>query len=173
MITPAETQHPIIQMLQWLQTKLNFTPNCWMIDCSHTETAAIRAVYGQNARIFECLWHVLEAVSKQSKMKLSESNPEPGTSKAAANRKLREGACADFRRLVHAATSEEFETIWNEISTTYAAHTDWLRYLQSEWIHKKEKWALCYRQVSSAWSSWSRLFPNDYLEMTGCAALSY
>lgn len=122
MLTPVETQYPIIQWLRWLLTKQGFKPECWMIDCSDTETAAIRAVHDLQAHIFECLWHVLKSVVEQAKKKLSVDRPEAGMSKAEANRILREGAKESFTRMVYAASKDEFDEVWAEVQETNAEH---------------------------------------------------
>lgn len=153
MLTPVETQYPIIQWLRWLLVALGFKPDCWMIDCSDTEVAGIRGVHGPLARIFECLWHVLKSVVEQAKKKLSVAKPPAGTTKVEANRALRDGAKADFTRMVYAATKDEFEEVWKEVQETYSEYPEWLAYLRKEWVVKKERWALSWREVSK--SSWS------------------
>ncbi|KAG8939470.1 hypothetical protein FRC03_006286, partial [Tulasnella sp. 419] len=111
-----------------------------MIDCSDTETAAIRQVHGHSVVKYECLWHVLKAVSEQSKKKLSVSKVATGETKVAVNRALRESGRKDFIRLVYAAAEDDFMEIWNEIQATYVDQKEWLSYLKSEWMNKQEKW---------------------------------
>lgn len=170
MLTPTETQYPIIQWLRWLLVKLGFKPDSWMIDCSDVETAAIRAVHGLAMRIFECLWHVLDAINRRAKDKLSVSTVPKGTSKVVANKALRESATRDFRRLVYAATPEEFEEVWGEICDVYVEQREWMKYLATEWVEplgKKEKWALCYRKVSR-----STLLSTTHDSHPECVALT-
>ena len=118
-----------------------------MIDCSDTETAAIRSAYGLAVLILECLWHVLKAVTEQAKKKLKVEKPPPGVSKVEANRQLRDAAKKDFVRLVYAASEEEFDVVWEEIKSLYGENKEWIQYLTGEWLGKKEKWSMPWRKV--------------------------
>lgn len=149
MLTPSEAQYPIIQWLRWLHTKFNFNPNCFMIDCSDTETAAIRVTFGAAMLIFECLWHVLKAIVDQAKKKLSVKTVPKGVGKVAANQRLREEAKKDFKRLVFATSAEDFDEIWAEIQVIYSEHEEWIRYLSREWMGKRERWSMSWRKASS------------------------
>lgn len=64
-----------------------------------------------------------------------------------ANKQLRASAKADFTRFIHAATSDDFEDVWQEIQVTYMEHTVWMAYLRTEWMGKKERWPLAWRKV--------------------------
>lgn len=156
MITSSETQYPIIQWLRWLAFHLNYRPQNWMIDCSDTEIAAIRSVYGQDASIFVCHWHVLQAVVKQSKEKLSirDSSRELNRNqKTEANKELRNNAVQDFIKLMNSETPEEFQEEWSRVIQVYSEHREWVRYLIGQWEHKKEQWCKCWRKVSYTYFS--------------------
>lgn len=146
MITPSEAQYAIMDFLRWLKA-MGFIPNCWMIDCSDTEIAGIRSAYGVDVLVFECLWHVLKAITEQAKKKLNVGAVPLGATKVEANKQLRASAKADFTRLIHAATSDDFEEVWQEIEVAYAEYTAWMAYLRTEWMGKKERWALAWRKV--------------------------
>lgn len=146
MITPSEAQYAIMDFLRWLKA-MGFIPNCWMIDCSDTEVAGIRSAYGMAMLVFECLWHVLKAITEQAKKKLSVSAVPVGLMKVEANQQLRASAKADFTRLIYAVSTEDFEEVWSEIQVTFAEHKAWMAYLSGEWIGKKERWALAWRKV--------------------------
>lgn len=74
-------------------------------------------------------------------------NPPPGVSKVAANSQLRAEAVSDFRRLLNAITTEDFDEILEEIQATYSEYPEWLKYLHTEWLPKKHRWSMAYRQV--------------------------
>lgn len=139
-----------------------------MIDCSDAEAAGIQEGCKPTIpTIFNCLWHVLEAVVKQSKQKLSVwisfclsalqhfinyiqvklGAKATNAEKAKANLALRASAIADFKRLVYAMTTEDFDEIWDEHLITYSDHPDWIKYITNEWIPKKERWATAWRKV--------------------------
>lgn len=150
-IITSETQYPIIQWLRWLSFRLDFRPQNWMIDCSDTEIAAIRSVYGQDASIFVCHWHVLQAVVKQSKekLKIKESSATSNRSqKAEANKELRNKAVRDFIKIMNSETPEVFQEEWNRVIQAFSEHRDWVCYLTGQWLHKKEQWCICWRKVS-------------------------
>lgn len=160
MITPSEAQYAIMDFLRWLK-RMGFIPNCWMIDCSDTEVAGIRSAYGLAMLVFECLWHVLKAITEQTKKKLKVKQIPAGGTKVEANQQLRESAKGDFVRLIHAASAEDFEEIWTEIQETYAEHVEWIAYLSGEWIGKKERWALAWRKVSGVCAFLASSFVSD------------
>lgn len=64
-----KNRYAIYDWLSWLKNQCRFQCKTWMIDCSDTESAAISKAIA-DATILACLWHVLEAVAKQSKEKL-------------------------------------------------------------------------------------------------------
>lgn len=120
-----------------------------MIDCSDTEIAAIRSVH-PDAIIFICLWHVMQAVLKQSKDSGKLSVQETGLSRAdktAANKKLRNKAVSDFIRLIHSKTEDSFASTWAQILSTYSLYPDWINYLETQWMPKKISWVMCWRKV--------------------------
>jgi hypothetical protein len=59
----------------------------------------------------------------------------------------RRGRC-HFRRLLNAITTVDFDKILNETHVMYPEHPDWLKYLNTQWLPKKHRWAMAYRQVS-------------------------
>lgn len=124
-----------------------------MIDCSDTEIAGIRMGAGPNAVIWLCYWHMLKAVTEQTKKKLAVTDGANARSKADANRVLRASAIADFRRLVYASSTTDFDEIWEEHQVTYTEHPTWITYLTSEWITKRERWAQPWRQVRESVST--------------------
>jgi hypothetical protein len=71
MITGSEAQYAIADFLGWLCHDLGFACKKWMIDCSNTEVAGIRSGVGINTTIYFCLWHVLDKIVAQVKVKLS------------------------------------------------------------------------------------------------------
>ncbi|KAJ7660131.1 hypothetical protein DFH06DRAFT_1472232 [Mycena polygramma] len=132
MITPSEAQYTIIDFIRWLRTECGFLCTTWMIDCSDVEAAGITTGCGVAILIFLCFWHVMKAVAEQAKKKLAVKNPPDGVSKTAANSQLRADAVADFRRLLNALTTEEFDEILEEIESSYSEYPSWLKYLHTE-----------------------------------------
>lgn len=118
-----------------------------MIDCSDVETAGIRMGAGNNVTIWLCYWHMLKAVSDQTKKKLAVTHGANARAKADSNRDLRAGAIADFRRLVYAPNTDSFDDIWEEHKVTYTDHPSWLKYVESEWVSKKERWGQAWQKV--------------------------
>ncbi|KAJ7588710.1 hypothetical protein C8J56DRAFT_785384 [Mycena floridula] len=156
MITPKArlSEYTISDFILWLCVTLGFHCNIWMLDCSDVEAAVT---------IFLCLWHVMKAVCEQSKKKLSGS-PEKGVSKVEANRRLRESAVKNFKKLVYAMTTDEFEEQWSEIQSMYAEHSDWLKYLRSEWYSKKERWGMAWWVGKAHY----KIDTNNYVESWRC-----
>ncbi|KAJ6507586.1 hypothetical protein DFH09DRAFT_943012 [Mycena vulgaris] len=160
MITPSEAQYAIIDFIRWLRIECGFICKVWMIDCSDVEAAGITIGCGFIILLFLCFWHVMKAVAEQAKKKLSVKNPPPGVSKVAANSKLRADAVSDFRRLLNAVTTEDFDEILEEIYTTYSDYPDWLKYLNTEWLPKKQRWSMAYRQDNPHY----KIDTNNYVE---------
>ena len=70
MITSLETKVPLERWLRWLKEEVKFERNpVFMIDCSRTEVAAIRAVF-EDPQIRFCHWHFFRALSCQAKSKI-------------------------------------------------------------------------------------------------------
>ncbi|KAJ7676949.1 hypothetical protein DFH06DRAFT_1080029 [Mycena polygramma] len=158
MITPSEAQYAIIDFIRWLRTECGFLCTTWMIDCSDVEAAGITTGCGVAILIFLCFWHVMKAVAEQAKKKLA--NPQDGVSKTAANSQLRADAVADFRRLLNALTTEEFDEILEEIESSYSEYPSWLKYLRTEWLPKKERWCMAYRKDRAHY----KIDTNNYVE---------
>ncbi|KAJ7238405.1 hypothetical protein C8J57DRAFT_1086881 [Mycena rebaudengoi] len=145
MITPSEAQYVITDFIRWLRVECKFICSVRMIDCSEVEAAGITFGCGFAILLFLCFWHVMKAVAEQAK-KSSGWEPPPGVSKVAANSQLRAEAVADFRRLLNAITTVDFDEILNETHVTYSEHPDWLKYLNTQWLPKKHRWEMAYRQ---------------------------
>jgi hypothetical protein len=70
MITGSEAQYAIADFLGWLCHDLGFACKKWMINRSNTEVAGIQSGMGINTTIYFCLWHVLDKIMAQVKVKL-------------------------------------------------------------------------------------------------------
>uniref|UniRef100_A0A0W0FI66 MULE transposase domain-containing protein n=1 Tax=Moniliophthora roreri TaxID=221103 RepID=A0A0W0FI66_MONRR len=96
MFTPSEAQYAIAKFVLWLQEALNFLCNQWMIDCSDAKAAALWTACREDVKIFLCLWHVLKAVTEQSKKKLSTTGASDQKAKITENQMLCSKAAKDF-----------------------------------------------------------------------------
>jgi hypothetical protein len=65
----------------------------------------------------------------------------------AANCALREHAVADFERLAHAETKQEFKDIWAKHHAEYDDQPAWLSYLAAQWYSSRQHWAMAWKQV--------------------------
>ncbi|KZV59651.1 hypothetical protein PENSPDRAFT_561269, partial [Peniophora sp. CONT] len=176
MLSPTESQWPIIDWLSWLIKPvaaggLGYMGKCWMIDCSDTEAAAIRAAI-PGAQIIVCMWHVYKAVSEQAKKKLHSDLPDR-KEKIAANKTLRDGAVDDFRSLACCDSEQKFRELWHQHMLKYQAHAEWRKYLESEWLPKQKQWVWAYRktivqygiETNNYVESWHSILKTFYLKL--------
>ncbi|KAJ7238419.1 hypothetical protein C8J57DRAFT_1528728 [Mycena rebaudengoi] len=149
MITPSEAQYAITDFIRWLRVECKFICSVWMIDCSEVEAAGITSGCGFAILLFLCFWHVMKAVAEQAK----KSSRGQGTSSRCFKSRgkqpiARRGRC-HFRRLLNAITTVDFDKILNETHVMYPVHPDWLKYLNTQWLPKKHRWAMAYRQIDT------------------------
>ncbi|EIM84178.1 uncharacterized protein STEHIDRAFT_112627 [Stereum hirsutum FP-91666 SS1] len=171
MVMPSEAQYAIYDWLSWLSSVCKFKCKTWMIDCSDTESAAISNTI-PDAKILACLWHVLGAVAKQAKEKLSAG---AGQSKAAidANQKLCAKAMSDFKALVRCESEEYFDGAWEVFLEQWKDHPIWVKYVSSEWLPKTTQWSQAWCKDISRFNintnnyieSWHLLLKLDYLRL--------
>jgi hypothetical protein len=60
-ITSKEVVPVLAEWLNWVKNNTNNNVKRFMIDCSATEIAAIRQVFGSDANILLCHWHIKRA----------------------------------------------------------------------------------------------------------------
>ncbi|KAJ7282543.1 hypothetical protein C8J57DRAFT_1218746 [Mycena rebaudengoi] len=137
-ITPSEAQYAITNFIRWLRVECKFICSVRMIDCSEVEAAGITSGCGFAILLFLCFWKVMKAVAKQAKK-------SSRCFKIAANSQLRAEAVTDVRRLLNAITTVDFDEILNETHVTYSEHPNWLKYLNTQRLLKKNiagKWLI-------------------------------
>jgi hypothetical protein len=67
-----KSRYPITLFLCWLHDNVEYKPSTFMIDCSDTEVAGIRAAYPtEPPTILFCYWHLLRAVASHLRTDVS------------------------------------------------------------------------------------------------------
>ena len=134
MVTNSENMVPLEMWLRQLKESVpfNHTP-IFMIDCSRTEVAAIKAVF-PNPSIRYCHWHFFRVLTSQVTKKIKLSSD-------------RKSAISDFRALLWTKTQSDFQTKWEAYMEKYKLHPEWINYLRSQWMNDVDKWWNGYRMV--------------------------
>ena len=124
MLSSNGTVAIIAFFLNWVKTASSGVwPSIIMTDHDLVQIKAIKAVY-PNSQIFLCIWHVLWAIR-------SHFVPEKFQS-----------LWAKVKPLVKTEDSDEFDTIWTEISTDPSVSQSFMEYLTTEWKPKSHMWFL-------------------------------
>lgn len=149
MITGSKAQYAIADFLRWLCKTGLFQCKNWMIDFLPTEVAGIQKGQGLDVVIFICLFHVFDAMIKQTSKKLkvctlpslshaplshplSQSTGGACSNKVAANCALRKVAIADFKEIAYAKTQQEFQRLWDDHVDQYNNQHNWIKYLLTQ-----------------------------------------
>lgn len=152
MITNSSTHHPVKMWLDWLRDDMEFTPGAIMIDNSDTEIKAIKASYGDDAKIFLCHWHILRAWRKNVVYKV---RPEAGN-KANQDqvKEHRKVALDHMIAIMDARTVAEYNDSLRKFKTwAWNNREKWdsgelVTYFEEEYIPKKKTWCRAYRKVT-------------------------
>ena len=134
MITSSETRVPLERWLKWLKVNARLTESpTFMIDCSVTEVAGIKAAFN-SPNIRFCHWHLFRALS--------------GKTRKTSDPAVRKPALDDFINLVRTKTLPEFTEVWERYQRLYQDQKEWLDYLVSQWMGQPERWWMGNRTVS-------------------------
>ncbi|KAE8180866.1 hypothetical protein CF335_g9120, partial [Tilletia laevis] len=153
MLTNGEHAQPIVFWLQALRRdpRVRFIPKQIMIDCSSTELSAIRMAYPPDnlPTVLFCDWHMLKAMSDQSKKKVrGHSQHTRGAQKIAANQLAQKEARESFIVLMNAPDQAAFETQAAAYLQTWSCCPAWQAYIQKEWLPQRAMWARAWRTMS-------------------------
>ena len=172
-IVSHESHEPIQQWLQWMRDSHAFQPQAVMIDCSDTEALAISKVF-PHIPIRYCLWHLLRALQKQIKSKVSikpgsRTNLARDTAMRETHR-LRSKANRDFTLLIKSSNTILFDERWAVYQEEWKQYPDLVGYVRKEWISTRERWAVSYLnlpdygiQTNNLVESWHSFLKIEYL----------
>ncbi|KAJ8651299.1 hypothetical protein O0I10_013212, partial [Lichtheimia ornata] len=144
-----------------------------MIDNSDTEIKAIKASYGDDAKIFLCHWHILRAWRKNVVYKV---RPEAGN-KANQDqvKEHRKVALDHMIAIMDARTVAEYNDSLRKFKTwAWNNREKWdsgelVTYFEEEYIPKKKTWCRAYRKenyrmdTNNYVESWHRCLKNVYI----------
>ncbi|KIJ31011.1 hypothetical protein M422DRAFT_267433 [Sphaerobolus stellatus SS14] len=138
MLTNKESHCPLQHFLEWLRMDSQFAPETIMIDCSDTEALAIEKAFPDLViRILYCYWHLWQAWDKAMKDKLHFKHMRDKDDRAESVKEVRES----LAKLLQSETAADFNNQWLLMQEDFADQKAWIKYMISEWIPKRERWA--------------------------------
>jgi len=123
-------------------TRGEWTPNAFIVDCALSELAAVRQVFGESVAIFWCHWHVMQAMKKRA-LRVSKKYRE----------KIHRDVFSLVRDFVPHDVKEGLDNFYRKINIFMefckTCDDDTVReygkYFERQWLHTYRLWAKVFR----------------------------
>lgn len=155
MITNDHSLGPVTQWLNYLKTNgLVVNPEQITIDCSDTETTAIRNIF-PSCDIQYCLFHVSQAWNRQLNLKV-----RTGVSPA-DNRIMRAEIMTELKSILFEEDIDAFHLKIEQFMDSYSNFETFIDYFEKEWCseEKFKIWSRAYHPLE-----FSHMLTNNFIE---------